>query len=180
MWVHHNNTANSFKFARLPHYHKPYACKPVGDTHRLLSFNKNIAWVTVYTLHFHNNFAQPSKKVSCHCQPIVLQNNHVCWHLPGVFLSLRSMSSGSFVWLVEGISNCVQSQLNYGGWSRLLCWGKWEQHPQTNVQSTIWACSCDSQTTSVVQDTPTRHSQIWRACSQHVWWILRVNPLTFQ
>ena len=33
-------------------------------------------------------FAQPAKKVRCHCQPVVLQNNHLCWHLPGVFPSL--------------------------------------------------------------------------------------------
>ena len=30
---------------------------------------------------------------------------------------------------------CVQSHFNQARWSRLLCWGKWQQLPQTNVQS---------------------------------------------
>ena len=51
------------------------------------------------------------KKVCCHCQPIVRQNNHISWQLPGVFpVTLHTTSSGSLVWLVEGLSNCVLTE----------------------------------------------------------------------
>ena len=115
-----------------------FTFQPVGDAHRLLSSNNNIPWVSVYALYFHIIWAQPAKNVCCHCRPIVLQNNRVCWHLPGVFLSLCIVHhlDRRSDWLKD-YPIAYRVTLTPPRWSRLLCWRKWRQLPQTNVKSTI-------------------------------------------
>ena len=58
------------------------------------------------------------------------------WHAIGWFNAIYDREA--LGWLVEGLSNCVKSHLNYSRRSRLLCWR--QQLPLTNVHSTIELC----------------------------------------